>query len=48
MEIEKNEPSDKDFEVQWDGPQDPEDPKNLSTWRKWIMVLIVSQASFLV
>ena len=35
----------KQFEVQWDGSDDPMDPKNLSKGRKWMVVLIVSAGS---
>ena len=35
----------KTFEVQWDGADDPTDPKNMSKLRKWIIVLILSAGS---
>ena len=35
----------KQFEVQWDGSDDPMDPKNLSKGMKWMVVLIVSAGS---
>ncbi|KAG8532732.1 uncharacterized protein KY384_002609 [Bacidia gigantensis] len=33
------------FEVRWDGPMDPNYPKNMSRTRKWVVVYIVSAAS---
>lgn len=35
----------KHFEVKWDGPDDPMDPKNMSRARKWMVVVIVSSGS---
>lgn len=35
----------KEFEVQWDGDQDPMNPRNMSNGRKWIVVAIVSAGS---
>ena len=35
----------KQFEVKWDGPDDPMDPKNMSRARKWTIVVIVSSGS---
>ena len=35
----------KEFEVSWDGDQDPMNPRNMSNGRKWIVVAIVSAGS---
>lgn len=35
----------KQFQVQWDGRDDPMNPKNLSKGKKWMVVLIVSAGS---
>ncbi|KAJ5372858.1 hypothetical protein N7517_004864 [Penicillium concentricum] len=32
----------------WDGPDDPENPKNFALWRKWVMVFTVSFSSLCV
>lgn len=32
--------AEKAFEVGWDGPDDPMNPKNMSTVRKWMIVMI--------
>ncbi|KAJ9104069.1 hypothetical protein QFC20_004646 [Naganishia adeliensis] len=32
-------------EVTFDGPDDPEDPLNFPTWRKWIIVVTIASAS---
>lgn len=32
-------------EVQFDGPDDPEDPLNYPTWRKWVIVVTIASAS---
>jgi hypothetical protein len=32
----------------WDGPDDPKNPKNFALWRKWVMVFIVSFSSLCV
>jgi hypothetical protein len=32
----------------WDGPDDPKNPKNFAPWRKWVMVFIVSFSSLCV
>ncbi|PPJ52936.1 hypothetical protein CBER1_11491 [Cercospora berteroae] len=47
-EAERSPSGDKDFEVRFDGDEDPYSPKNLPTWRKWIIVLIVSASSLCV
>ena len=36
---------DKEFEVKWDGDNDPLNPRNMSSGRKWVIVLIVSAGS---
>lgn len=35
----------KEFEVHWDGDDDPMNPRNMKTWRKWIVVLTVCMSS---
>jgi len=40
--------SEKQYEVSWDGPDDPMNPKSRSSLRKWIIVLIVSGSSLCV
>ena len=42
---ENGEDPEKEFEVQWDGDQDPMNPRNMSKARKWIVVAIVSAGS---
>ena len=42
---ENGEDPEKEFEVQWDGDQDPMNPRNMSKTRKWIVVAIVSAGS---
>lgn len=32
-------------EVTFDGPNDPDDPLNFPTWRKWIIVVTIASAS---
>lgn len=32
-------------EVAFDGPDDPEDPLNMPTWRKWVIVVVIATAS---
>jgi hypothetical protein len=32
----------------WDGPDDPKNPKNFALWRKWAMVFAVSFSSLCV
>ncbi|KAF2211896.1 hypothetical protein CERZMDRAFT_112204 [Cercospora zeae-maydis SCOH1-5] len=46
--VERLPSGDKDFEVRFDGEDDPYSPKNLPTWRKWIIVFIVSASSLCV
>jgi len=38
----------KDFEVGWDGPEDLMNPKNMSTWRKWLVVITLAFGSLCV
>ncbi|MCJ1395277.1 hypothetical protein MMC18_008161 [Xylographa bjoerkii] len=40
--------SEKNFEVGWDGDDDPMNPRSMSTGRKWLIVLIVSSSSLCV
>ena len=36
------------FEVQWDGDDDPMNPRRMPTWRKWMITLTVSVSSMCV
>ncbi|KZF22519.1 MFS general substrate transporter [Xylona heveae TC161] len=47
-EPESPEAAEKEFEVQWDGDQDPLNPRSFQTGRKWIITIICSLASFCV
>ena len=38
----------KEFEVHWDGDNDPMNPRSMSKARKWVIVLIVSATSLCV
>jgi hypothetical protein len=38
----------KTFEVGWDGPDDPLNPKNMATTRKWLVVVILAFGSLCV
>nr|KAK5443221.1 hypothetical protein LTR18_005899 [Exophiala xenobiotica] len=38
--------AEKAFEVGWDGPDDPMNPKNMSTVRKWMIVMINAFGAF--
>lgn len=38
----------KAFEVRWDGPDDPMNPKNLATARKWLIVITLAFGSLCV
>lgn len=38
----------KAFEVTWDGPDDPMNPKNLGTGRKWLIVMTLAFGSLCV
>jgi hypothetical protein len=44
-DVEKGE---KEFEVTWDGPDDSMNPKNMATWRKWSVVVILAFGSLCV
>ena len=45
----KNRPdAEKNFEVAWDGDDDPMNPRSMRTSRKWLIVLIVSTSSLCV
>ncbi|CAO1625593.1 unnamed protein product [Jaminaea pallidilutea] len=46
-ETEKEPPQDTDL-VDWDGPEDPENPKNWSQAKKWVSIGTVSSCSFCV
>lgn len=37
-----------EFDVKWDGPNDPECPKNMSNVKKWICTWVVSLGSLCV
>lgn len=41
-------PPDAGFTVQWDGPNDPDNPRNMSLMRRWLIVLVVSIGSLCV
>ena len=47
---EQNQPPDpeKEFEVHWDGDNDPMNPRSMSKPRKWVIVLIISASSLCV
>ena len=47
-DIELNETGEKQYEVQWDGDLDPDNPKSMHKARKWLIVLIVSSCSLCV
>ena len=38
--------SDQDNIVDWDGPQDPQNPQNWTSTRKWIIITLVSAITF--
>jgi hypothetical protein len=40
--------NDKEFEVTWDGDDDPMNPRSMPYARKWIIVIIVSASSLCV
>jgi len=40
--------SEKAFEVGWDGPDDPMNPKNMNTARKWLVVMTLALGSLCV
>lgn len=37
-----------EFNVKWDGPEDPESPRSMSTTKKWICTVVVSLGSLCV
>jgi hypothetical protein len=41
-------PSESEFLVQWDGDNDPLNPRSLPLARKWFIVIVVSLGSLLV
>ncbi len=41
-------PSENEFLVQWDGDNDPLNPRSLPLSRKWIIVIVISLGSLLV
>jgi Ca2+/H+ antiporter len=34
--------------VEWDGPDDPENPQNLPVWRKWVITMILTSLTICV
>lgn len=44
-EEERPEGIEPEFVVGWDGPNDPENPRNMSYGRKWLIVIILSMGS---
>lgn len=40
--------SEKDFEVRWDGNDDPMNPRNMHKIKRWMIVIIVSMSSLCV
>ena len=43
---EKEGPSgDEEFVVKWDGPDDPDNPRNMSLFRRWVVVMVISLGS---
>ena len=41
-------PLEKTFEVDWDGPDDPMNPRNMSSLRKWLVVITLAFGSLCV
>lgn len=41
-------PNKNEFLVQWDGDNDPLNPRSLPLLRKWLIVIVVSMGSLLV
>jgi hypothetical protein len=41
-------PNENEFLVQWDGDNDPLNPRSLPLFRKWLIVIVVSMGSVLV
>ncbi len=46
VDVEKS--PEKNFEVDWDGPDDPLNPRNMGTGRKWLVVIILAFGSLCV
>ena len=46
VDVEKS--PEKAFEVDWDGPDDPMNPKNMATARKWLVVVTLAFGSLCV
>ncbi|RAH59833.1 caffeine resistance protein 5 [Aspergillus piperis CBS 112811] len=45
--LESDDPQDKDdLVVDWDGPNDPQNPMNWTTLRKWVIIGLISLSSF--
>lgn len=40
--------AEKDFTVQWDGDDDPMNPRSMSYARKWMVTLVIAFSSFCV
>lgn len=36
------------FLVQWEGPDDPENPQNMPVWRKWVITVTLSSMTICV
>ena len=47
-DVERGQDPEKAFEVDWDGEDDPMNPKSMKTARKWVIVIIVSMSSLCV
>jgi hypothetical protein len=48
MAEEKQHNTELSYLVEWDGEDDPLDPRNLSTARKWFYLAVVAMGSLLV
>ena len=49
IDVEKatgNEPDKDDNVVDWDGPQDPQNPQNWRKTKKWTIIILVSAITF--
>lgn len=47
-DVDAKETSPETFEVQWEGDDDPMNPRHMPTWRKWMITLTVSLSSMCV
>ena len=47
-DVDAKKTSPESFEVQWDGDDDPMNPRRMPTWRKWMITLTVSVSSICV